>query len=155
MSGLWNLTRRAFLRLAALAGAAGVLGLPGRGSAVPDLGRLQTAKDPATPTAFERGHLPQVQLPLIAEDGSNVPILVEMEMAQEPDHYIQTVEIFNFNDPVINKGTYHFSPASGRVFLGTQFRMNAGDSTVHVVAECNRHGKWVVGRDIKVSVGGC
>jgi hypothetical protein len=33
--------------------------------------------------------------------------------------------------------------------------MNAGDSTVHVVAECNQHGKWVLSRDIKVSVGGC
>jgi sulfur-oxidizing protein SoxY len=155
MHGLWNLTRRAFLRVSALAGAIGLLGLPGRTWAVPGLGRLQTAKDPANPTPFERGHLPQVQLPLIAEDGANVPILVEMEMMQEPNHYIASIEIFNFNDPVINKGTYHFTPASGRVFLGTQFRMNAGDSRVHVVAECNQHGKWVFSRDIKVSVGGC
>jgi hypothetical protein len=24
-----------------------------------------------------------------------------------------------------------------------------------VVAECNQHGKWVLSREIKVSVGGC
>lgn len=155
MQGLWHLTRRAFLRLSALGGAMAGLGLPARARAVPGVGRLQTAKDPANPSPFERAHLPQVQLPLIAEDGSNVPILVEIEMMQQPDHYITSIEIFNFNDPVINKGTYHFTPASGRVFLGTQFRMNAGDSTVHVVAECNRHGKWVLSREIKVSVGGC
>lgn len=154
-----ELSRRRFLTLASLGGVATVL-VPWRrlarnAWAVPDVGRIQRPRDPQNLTSRERDHVPEVQLPLIAEDGSNVPINLQMNMEQTSEHYIRRLDIYNFNDPVIHKGTYHFTPASGRVALSTQLRMNGGDTDVFVVAECNQHGRWLASRPIKVSIGGC
>lgn len=159
MKQLTELSRRGFLLLTSLGSLATILvpwrGVVGDAWAVPDLGRIQRPKDPKNLTAHERAHVPEVRLPLIAEDGANVPIVIDMNMEQTPEHYIRRMEIYNFNDPVIHKGVYHFTPASGRVALSTQLRMNGGDTDVFVVAECNQHGRWLASRPIKVSIGGC
>lgn len=152
-------SRRGFLFVTTLGSLAAVL-LPWRvfrrpAWAVPDLGRIQRPKNPKNLSAHERAHVPEVRLPLIAEDGANVPIKVELAMEQTPDHFIRRLDIYNFNDPVIHKGTYHFTPASGQVALYTQLRMNGGDTDVFVIAECNQHGRWLTGTPIKVSIGGC
>jgi predicted secreted protein len=136
MTEIWKMTRRVFMRSLALAGAGSALGIWGEGVrnavAIPALGGIQKAKD-----------------------GSNVPIIIDMRHEQKSADYIKSVEIFNFNDPVISKGIYHFTPATGRVHLSTQLRMNGGDANVFVVIECTKHGKWVAHKSLKVSVGGC
>jgi len=115
----------------------------------------QSAEDPATLTELERLHIPQVSLPPVVEDGSQAPIQVQMEHPMEEDHYIRSIQIVNFSDPVQTKGTFYFSPANGQAFLGTQIRLNGGESTVWVVAECNQHGKWATSKFTKVAAGGC
>ncbi len=159
MANILDVTRRGFLRLMGLAGVGGLLGIwgggPGKALAVPGVGVFQTARDPKNLTAHEKMHVPGVELPLIAEDGSNVPIVIDMDHEQSPGDYIKTIEIFNFNDPVISKGIYHFTPQVGRVHFSTQLRMNGGDAKVFVVTECSKHGKWVAHKSLKVSVGGC
>ncbi len=154
-------TRRHFLHTSALgvaAAAAYALGLP-----VPVLGAAQRTlqfhqmvKDSKNPTNLEKEHLINIRLPLIAEDGSNVPIVVSMDHhPMQPDHYIKSIQILNFNDPVVNKGVFRFSPAIGQPYISTQIRMDGGDVEVFVVAECSKHGKWVASRKLKVSLGGC
>lgn len=91
----------------------------------------------------------------IAEDGSNVPIVVSMDHPMEPDHYISSIHIVNFKDPIVSKGIYRFTPASGQAYIGTQIRMDGGDSEIFVIAECTKHGRWVASRTLKVSLGGC
>ncbi|MFP6869474.1 MAG: thiosulfate oxidation carrier protein SoxY [Nitrospinota bacterium] len=159
MAENWKMTRRVFMCSLALAGAGGALGILGGGVrnavAIPALGGIQKAKDPKNLSLHEKSHLPDIQLPLIAEDGSNVPIIIDMHHEQKSADYIKTIEIFNFNDPVISKGIYHFTPAAGQVHFSTQLRMNGGDANVYVVIECTKHGKWVAHKSLKVSVGGC
>lgn len=159
MTEIWKMTRRVFMRSLALAGAGSALGIWGEGVrnavAIPALGGIQKAKDPKNLSPHEKRHVPDIQLPLIAEDGSNVPIIIDMRHEQKSTDYIKSVEIFNFNDPVISKGIYHFTPATGRVHLSTQLRMNGGDANVFVVIECTKHGKWVAHKSLKISVGGC
>lgn len=159
MAEIWGMTRRAFMRSLALVGAGGALGVWGgpvqNAMALPGMGLIQTAKDVKNQTPHEKSHMPDIQLPLIAEDGSNVPIIIDLHHDQNSEDYIKKLEIFNFNDPVISKGIYHFTPASGQVHFSTQLRMNGGDANVFVVAECTAHGKWVAHKSLKVSVGGC
>ena len=78
-----------------------------------------------------------------------------MDHEQRPGDYIKSLEIFNFNDPIVSKGVYHFTPASGRVHLSAALRMDRGRARVYVVAECTRHGKWIARRSLKVERGGC
>ncbi len=106
-------------------------------------------------TEFERLHVPRVRIAEVIEDGANAPVIVEMDHPMDPDHYIQNVRILDYQDPLIWKGTFHFTPDSGVVSLYTQVRLDSGKSTIYVIAECNQHGRWVGSADVDVAVGGC
>jgi predicted secreted protein len=116
---------------------------------------FQFAEDPENLTELERLHLPNVSLPPVVEDGSQASIQVQMDHAMDEDHYIRSIQIVNFTDPVQTKGTFYFSPANGEAFFATQIRLSGGESTVWVVAECNQHGKWATSKYTKVAAGGC
>ena len=114
----------------------------------------QVPKDPANMTPHEAMHVPLLSLPPIAEDGAIVPCYVEVKHPMEPDHYIQSVDIQFFQDPVVTKGKFTFTPANGEAYLSTQVRIGISGQVV-CIAECNQHGKWVGVSDVKVTVGGC
>lgn len=153
------LTRRGFLRAAAVFGFGGVLsalgGRPVAADPRPGLQFFQVVKDKKNPTDLEKEHLIEIRLPAIAEDGANVPIVISLNHPMEPDHYIKSLQILNFNDPVVGKGAYHFTPGSGQAYISTQLRMDGGDAEVFVIAECSKHGKWVASKKLKISLGGC
>ena len=104
---------------------------------------------------FEKLHVPKVTLPPVVEDGNQAPVIVEMDHPMEKDHYIKSIQILNFNDPVVIKGQCFFTPQSGEAFVSTQIRLAGGESRVWVVCECNQHGRWAVHKDVKVAAGGC
>jgi len=150
--------RRGFLHRAwtsVLAIAGTLLGLPARAAEPISPPAIHRPADPNSPTEFERLHTPRVKIPLVVEDGANVPCFVELDHPMEPDHYIMRVQILNYQDPIIWKGTFHFTPESGTVYLYSQLRLDSGKSTVYAVAECNRHGRWVGSAEVDVAVGGC
>lgn len=151
-----RLTRRSFLRLAALIAAPPLWGSwAAEAEALAGAGKFRRVRDERKPSPLEREHLPVIQLPREAEDGADVPIIIDIPHEQRPGDYIRTVEIFNFNDPIISKGKYHFTPATGRVHLTLHMRMDQGRSRVYVAVECSRHGKWVTHKNIQVAKGGC
>ena len=118
-------------------------------------GAFHRPLDPNNMTEDERIHVPQVTLPPVIEDGNQAPIIVEMDHPMEEDHYINSIQILNFHDPVVIKGQCFFTPQSGEAFVSTQIRLMGGESRVWVVAECNQHGRWATFQDVKVAAGGC
>ena len=148
-------SRREFLRYAMIGGIAVPITVSMGLLNTAEAKVFQFAEDPENLTELARLHIPQVSLPPVVEDGSQAPIQVQMEHPMEEDHYIRSIQIVNFSDPVQTKGTFYFSPANGQAFLGTQIRLNGGESTVWVVAECNQHGKWATSKFTKVAAGGC
>ena len=148
------LSRRRFLRYSMVGGlavpvyASGVLGNVAHAS-------IQLPADADNPTDFERLHIPKVTIPPVVEDGSQAPIVVEMDHPMDEDHYIKSVQILNFDDPIVIKGKFYYTPANGEVYLGTQIRLDGGEGTVWVIAECNQHGRWAASRGVKVAAGGC
>lgn len=148
-------SRRRFLSYASVGGIA----VPVFATTVmPNVALASAFQVPANPenlTDLEKMHLPKVTLPPVVEDGSQAPIVVEMDHPMEPDHYIKSIQIMNFSDPVVIKGKFYFTPVNGEVYLGTQIRLAGGESKVWVVAECNQHGKWAASRETKVAAGGC
>lgn len=116
---------------------------------------LHRPKDLRNLTEFERLHVPRVRIAEVIEDGANAPVIVEMDHPMELDHYIQNVRILDYQDPLIWKGTFYFTPDSGTVSLYTQVRLDSGKSTIYAIADCNQHGRWVGSADVDVAVGGC
>ena len=106
-------------------------------------------------TEIEKIHVPKVTLPPVVEDGNQAPIVVRIDHPMEENHYIKSIQILNFNDPIVIKGQCFFTPMSGEAYLGTQIRLAGGESRVWVVSECNQHGKYATYKDVKVAAGGC
>lgn len=160
MIGRRTIGRRRLFRLAIGAGlgalAATVLG-PARALAIDyPLKFFQTPKDPGNMTALEKEHAITIRVPVIAEDGANIPVIAWLENhPMEPGHYIKSMQVLNFDDPVVGKGVYHLTPANGQAFISLQIRSDGGDAEVFAIAECSTHGRWFASKKLKVSLGGC
>jgi sulfur-oxidizing protein SoxY len=140
------LSRRRFLGLATTTAAA--LWIPRAWASA-----SSTALDGRNPEALsplQRQHLPTLRLPDVTSNGAKVPIVIEMDHPMTPDHHITKVQVVNLRDPVPSKGTFHLTPANGRVYLSFQARMHHGASNVSVTVECNRHGSWSTTRTIVI-----
>ena len=107
----------------------------------------------AQPTV-EREHRPQLDIPLVAEDPTAVPVQVSVDHPMEADHFIKSIEVTLDNDPVPFKGKFLFGPANGRAAVAFKMRSGAG-GVVKAVVECSRHGRSVGTREIRVVDGGC
>jgi desulfoferrodoxin (superoxide reductase-like protein) len=99
-------------------------------------------------------HQPNLDLPILAEDPTAVPVRVSVEHPMERDHYIRSIEIILATDPVAHKGTYRFSPASGHAWVAFPMRSGVG-GVVKATAECSRHGRFVATREVRVAGDGC
>ena len=118
-------------------------------------GVFNTPKDLKNLTEVERIHLPKVIMPPVVEDGTQASIVVSLDHPMEEDHYIKSIQILNFADPVVIKGKFYMTPINGEAFISTQIRLAGGEGTVWVVAECNKHGKWAASKTVTVAAGGC
>lgn len=144
--------RRAVLAAAVLAAVAPGTARPGRAAV-----RRRRAEERDHAPAFERQHLPAVELPVVAAHGAKVPLVVTLDHPMTPGHAVTTVHVVNPRDPVPSKGVFHFTPASGQVHFAIQVRLDQGPSDVEVTATCERHGAWTTVRRVTVpdGAGGC
>ena len=116
---------------------------------------FQTPKDLENLTELERIHLPKISLPPVVEDGSQASIVCSVNHPMDEDHYIKSIQIMNFADPIVIKGKFYLTPANGEAYLSTQIRLSGGEGSVWVIAECNKHGKWAASKKVTVAAGGC
>lgn len=157
MGGIAGLSRRDFLQRLVLAVSGLTIWLGPWAHAFGGMAppRIRRAKDPEHLTSFEQQHVPQLFMLEAAEDGARVPVTVFVDHPMEPDHYINSLEILNYDDPIISKGTFYLTPDNGRAYLSTQVRLDSGNMTIYAVARCNRHGRWAGNTEIFVNRGGC
>ena len=157
--------RRDFVFSASLCACAamGVLSLPGAGMQLTaraakdhkSNSQVHVPKNIEHLTELEKIHVPKVTIPPVIEDGNQAPIVVKIDHPMENEHYIKTITILNFKDPIVIKGQCFFTPMSGEAYFGTQIRLSGGDNRVWVISECNKHGKYAISKDVKVAAGGC
>jgi desulfoferrodoxin (superoxide reductase-like protein) len=130
-------TRRGVLELAVL-GAGALIWLPRAGSA----------------QATDHRHQPELELPILAEDPTAVPVRVSVAHPMEPDHFIRSIEVVLETDPVPHKGTYRFTPANGQAWVSFPMRSGLG-GLVKATAECSKHGRFSGTRELRVASDGC
>lgn len=105
-------------------------------------------------SSLEREHQPQLDLPILSEEPTAVPIQVWVDHPMEPDHFIKVIEVMLETDPVPYKGKFLFTPFNGRAWVAFQMRSGSG-GLVKALAECSRHGRFVTTRELRVVEGGC
>jgi sulfur-oxidizing protein SoxY len=131
--------------------ALGTLALAGLATVWPE---RAPAQGPGRAAPLDAAHRIQVDAPILADDPVAVPLTVSVDHPMEPDHFVRRLEVSLPTDPVPEKGTFHFTPRSGRASVAYQMRSGQGGE-LRVVAECTRHGRFESRQLVRVAPGGC
>jgi sulfur-oxidizing protein SoxY len=161
-------SRRGFLRTAALA-AAGLFGSGAltRGErllaqtwrhdpddpAVPNEEVARILKDLFGDRPIRRGHL-QLDMPLVAEDGRVVPVIIESDLPMTPERYVKAIHLIVDFNPDAHLAAFHLTPALATVSVSTRIKMKR-TTWVRAIAETNTGEVWADYARVRVSLNGC
>ena len=95
-----------------------------------------------------------LELPLVSEDGSNVPLTVHAESPMTDDSYIQSIHLFASRNPSPEIAEFEFSPRAGRAHITTRIRLNE-TQTVIAVARTNKNVVLTASREVRITTSGC
>ena len=95
-----------------------------------------------------------LELPLIAEDGGNVAMSVEVKSPMTPQSYVKAIYILSDKNPRPLNGKFILTPASGQAYVATSLRL-ADTGDVRAVAEMQDGVLFMVKRSVRVVVAGC
>jgi predicted secreted protein len=96
----------------------------------------------------------KIELPLIAEDGSNVAVTVESNLPLSGAAHVSHIYIIADRNrrPMLAK--FSFNPDAGKVFIGTSIRL-ATTTDVRAVAEMSDGTLYAVSKSVRVTLSGC
>lgn len=161
-------SRRSFLGHFALAGAgllgsgallrgerllAAVPGLDPRDPEVPNEQIAKILKDLFGDRPIRRGHL-SLDMPLVAEDGRIVPVIIESDLPMTQDQYVKAVHLIVDHNPDPHLAAYHLTPAIGSVALQTRIKMKR-TTWVRAILETSTGDVWADYAHVNVSLNGC
>lgn len=160
-------SRRVFLRSAAL-GAVGLVasgGLldaerlvasVGRGSPDPEVPNEEVARILREITAgapIHRQHL-SLDMPLVAEDGRIVPVIIESDLTMTADRYVKAIHLVVDHNPDAHLAAFHLTPAVGSVSISTRIKMKR-TTWVRALAVTNTGEVWADYARVQVTLNGC
>ena len=156
-----GLTRRQVLKAAA---AAGVAAAWPRGSARAQGFLANLAPEEPVEKTMQRlfGGRPvrdgaaaiTLELPLIAEDGGNVAMSVEIKSPMTPQSYVKAIYVLSDRNPRPLNAKFTLTPACGQAYVATSLRL-ADTGEVRAVAEMQDGALLMVKRSVRVVVAGC
>jgi len=159
-------SRRSFLRGALLAAT----GLIGSGSLL-DNGRLLADwagdPDPEVPNEevarilreisggrpIRRGHL-SLDMPVAAEDGRIVPVIIESDLPMTPERYVKSIHLIVDHNPDAHLAAFHLSPSIGSVSISTRIKMKR-TTWVRALAKTSDDEIWAAYTRVQVTLNGC
>ena len=162
-------SRRSFLRSCALVGA-GLLGsssvlrgehlLASTGRAVdpgdPEVPNEQVAKilkDLFGDRPIRKGRI-SLDMPIVAEDGRVVPVIIESDLPMTADQYVKAVHLIVDFNPDPHLAAFHLTPALGSVSLQTRIKMKRS-TWVRAILETSSGDVWAAYAHVNVSLNGC
>jgi sulfur-oxidizing protein SoxY len=159
-------SRRAFLKASALAGL-GLLGVTSglvsqtsaslsAGPSDPEVPNEQVAKilkDLFGDRPIRTGHI-SLDMPVVAEDGRIVPVIIESDLPMTADQYVKAVHLIVDHNPDPHLAAYHLTPAIGAVALQTRIKMKR-TTWVRAILETSGGDVWAAYAHVNVSLNGC
>ena len=95
-----------------------------------------------------------LELPLIAEDGGNVAVSVEVKSPMTPQSYVKAIYVLADKNPRPLNAKFNLTPACGQAYAATNLRL-ADTGDVRAVAEMQDGALFMVRRSVRVVVAGC
>ncbi len=95
-----------------------------------------------------------LRVPELAENGAQVPILVDVDSETGPGRHVARIHLFATRNPTPGIASFTLGPASARPLVATRIRLAEGQQVLAYVVWSD----GVVMRtaaEVKVSVGGC
>ncbi len=92
--------------------------------------------------------------PAIAENGTVVPITIEVDSPMTPRDHVLSLHLFALENPVPQVSSYMFSPYNGRAAVSTRIRL-AKSQDILAIAEMSDRTIHAAKTPIKIMIGGC
>lgn len=146
-------SRRRFITVAGAVALAGVVGIPPTARADQALVEEAITKVIGDRKTAE-GTMIKLELPEIAENGTTVPLRLEVESPMTANDYVKSVHVFADGNPRPDVASFHFTPASGKASASTRMRL-AQTQNVVAVAEMSDGKVFRASKEVKVTIGGC
>lgn len=161
--------RRNFLRSCVLA-ATGITGsvLVARSSRLlAATGAKAGLEDPEVPNAqvarilkdlfgnrpIRRGHV-ALDMPIVAEDGRIVPVVIKSDLPMTPERYVKGVHLIVDHNPDAHLAAFHLTPALGSVSISTRIKMKRS-TWVRAIVETSTGEVWADYAKVLVTLNGC
>jgi sulfur-oxidizing protein SoxY len=157
--------RRAFLRSCAAA-AAGLIA-SGTLSRAERLVAATGPEDPEVPNEevarilkeisggrpIRRGNV-SLDMPLVAEDGRVVPVIIETDLPMRAEDYVKAVHLIVDHNPDAHLAVFHLTPALGKVSISTRIKMKR-TTWVRAILETSTGEVWADYARVLVTLNGC
>jgi sulfur-oxidizing protein SoxY len=157
--------RRAFLRSCAAA-AAGLIA-SGTLSRAEQLLAATGPEDPEVPNEevarilkeisggrpIRRGHV-SLDMPLVAEDGRVVPVIIETDLPMTAEDYVKAIHLIVDHNPDAHLAVFHLTPALGSVSITTRIKMKR-TTWVRAILVTSTEEVWAGYARVLVSLNGC
>jgi sulfur-oxidizing protein SoxY len=95
-----------------------------------------------------------LDLPLVSEDGSAVPLGITVDSPMTPEHHVRSIHVFASGNPTPEVVDIDLHPAAGRAELATRVRLNESQ-TVYAAAVMSDGEVRLAAREVRVTVSGC
>lgn len=165
MSYLKDSPRRAFLRSCAAAAvglvASGTLSraeqvLAATGPEDPDVPNEEVARilrEISDGRPIRRGHV-SLDMPLVAEDGRVVPVIIETDLPMTAENYVKAVHLIVDHNPDPHLAAFHLTEALGRVSISTRIKMKR-TTWVRAILQTSNGDVWAGYTRVLVTLNGC
>ena len=130
--------------------------VPGADPGDPEVPNEQVAKilrDLFGDRPIRRGHL-SLDMPVVAEDGRIVPVIIESDLPMTAEHHVKAVHLIVDHNPDPHLAAYHLTPALGSVAIETRIKMKR-TTWVRAILETSTGDVWADYARVKVSLNGC
>jgi sulfur-oxidizing protein SoxY len=94
-------------------------------------------------------------LPPVHNDGSSVPLEVEVVSAMSESDYVSHIDVVAPGNPIPEVARFSFSPLSGRASVETRIRLDAGTQTVVATATLSDGSTLTAEAEVQITIGGC
>ncbi len=96
----------------------------------------------------------KLDAPLIAENGSVVPVRVDADLPMTADKHVKNIYLITDSNRRPLNAKFALSAESGRASVATNLRI-ASTSNVRAIAEMNDGTLYMTMKEVKVTIGGC
>jgi sulfur-oxidizing protein SoxY len=102
---------------------------------------------------IRRGHV-ELDMPLVAEDGRVVPVIIESDLPMSDGQFVKGVHLIVDHNPDPHLAAFHLTPALGAVSISTRIKMKR-TTWVRAILETSTGEVWAGYARVLVTLNGC